>query len=400
MPAMSRFPRKPALLLLASSTLSASEIVSDVAVDVLAALPPAVTLVGSTKSVYGTPWAIDVKNNIVYLGDWYTPATNGGNFQTYHVLNKAAPVRLSARTSTQEVCDVKVSGSYAYVANDLVGFSIFNVSNPRSCSLASARYDGPGYTGAITLRVNPNYELDAFVSSHVGCRDGFRIYHFSESDPFTIPTPVRYTSPDPTVDQYVDSAVTTTRAYLLVTSSAPVHTWDMSVEALDISRLPAVPTRLGTIDLPLKTYGGRGRIKVLNKYLYVASDSTPPDTAVGGLRIIDASNPAAMRVVGKLDLSDIGSVPWCGTGLAIQSRTTTRSYAYMVGQTRFHMIGIDYVGGVYTGMAEVASAPLPAAFGPCKGGDVVISNGYAYGSVYGDLAKGGFGGLAIYSIKN
>lgn len=379
----------PTALLSAATCLMAVEPPAPVTATIgCTPVAPVVSLVGSRQSVQGTPWAIDIRNHIVYLADWTSPSVYAGNFQTYYVLDPKAPVRLSSRASNAEVSDVAVSGSYVYSANDTEGISIYNVSNPRSCPLVSHRSDGQ-YTSTIAVRVNGLCQVDAFVGHHYNA-DGYKIYRFVESDPFKINAPTSYTSPNG-ADWYIDSAVTSTRAYVSETRSYSSDIW---IEALDISRLPAVPSYLGKLTLPAATYGNIGKHCVSGGFLYLGASLDEPSGAQGGLRVIDVADPAAMHVEGQVDIADIGHIPWNGTGLALWDRNPVK-YAFMVGRTQLQVIDITAPCAPFV----AATAPLPAAFGPCLGGNLVIRNGYAYVAVYGDLDRGGFGGLAIYRIQ-
>ena len=81
----------------------------------------------STYQTFSIVNEILVRNNVAYV------AQDQG-LDIVDVSNPHTPGRLSQGISENYAYDIKLSGNYAYVANDINGVSIFNISNPSNPS--------------------------------------------------------------------------------------------------------------------------------------------------------------------------------------------------------------------------------------------------------------------------
>jgi hypothetical protein len=209
---------------------------------------------------------------------------------------------------------------------------------------------------------------------------------YDVSNPLSIPQPVTYRSANSIgyAPHVIDSEVVGNRAYVVV-SADEFH----GIEVLDLTNLPAPPTRLGQVNLP-NDWKGAGKIRVLNDHVYygVGRQYGP-----GGLRVFNVNDPRNPKLVASLDIEDIGQIPWRGTGLDVVERGWF-AYAYMVGRTALHVIDVSRPDQPKLS----ASYPLPPEWGQLEGGNVIVRNGIAYVAASRGDGVNGHGGLAIYRV--
>jgi len=121
----------------------------------LAYLPDSV----SKYSVYSSPLdhilGINVYGGLAYV------AENTQGLEIVNVMNPAAPINVSYYDTPGSANDVKVGGSYAYIA-DGSSLYIINISNPFSPTFAGqVSTEGATYTGVAL-----NYPLQAFTADY------------------------------------------------------------------------------------------------------------------------------------------------------------------------------------------------------------------------------------------
>jgi len=131
-----------------------------------------VTLIG--RWPYGPCYAVDVVNNIAYIG-------NGSALEILDISNPANPVKLGQVVTPSVVSGIKVSGNYAYVADESDGLRIIDVSNPTNPQEVGF-FDTGSYARGVSI--NGNY---AYVADE---SDGLRIIDVSnptspQADNFT-----------------------------------------------------------------------------------------------------------------------------------------------------------------------------------------------------------------------
>jgi len=195
--------------------------------------------------------------------------------------------------------------------------------------------------------------------------------------------PVVYTSLNQLTRDVIDIAAANDVGYLLISDG---ESW-MGLETIDLGRLPSAPALLGSLSLPISTYGGWGRVRLSGSNLYLA---TSAHTAHGGgLRVIDVSDVKAPKVIGSLDLADIGNVAWEGVGLDVVG-----SRAYILGTTALHVLDVSNPRKPVEAMA----LPIPAPFGSSisDGGNVVVAGDYAFAAV--SVMVGGGGGIVVFKV--
>jgi hypothetical protein len=350
-------------------------------------------LLSFVSSVGGTPIRVLKTDRYVFLGDWENAAkpapgtsSQDGNIQVYDVTDPLVPVLLSTLyTPGDQIQDLAIKDPWLFAANDALGLRLVDISKPQALvSLANRRSDSLDYATsvAVTLRgPTASPQLYAFAGYLYG--GGLDIHAVPAGGP--IPQPVHYTSTAlPSRCDVHQVQVSGDRAYLLASDGETTG----YVEILDISQLPAVPTALGRVSLPFASYGGIGDIRSSGDFLYFSASDYTRTPHVGGLRIIDAQDPAKPTLVGGLDLPpSAGSIPWKGTGLAVAGQEV-----YFITPSGVQVIDVS----APTRPALRFSAPFPPVFGACQGGTAVMEADLLYVGVYCSPSSGGQGGLAIY----
>jgi hypothetical protein len=353
-------------------------------------------LLSWAQSVGGMPIRVLKQSHYVYLGDWANlarfdldPSSQSGSIQSYEVVDPLQPVRLSTLfTSGQEMQDMAIARRWLFAANDAFGIRLVDIARPESLQSVTnrARTSSSGASlfataVAVTTRATMEVRQDyVFVGYLYG--GGLDIHLVPDGGP--LPTPIHYSSTAlPSRCDVHQIQIQGDRAYLLTSNGEN----QMFVEILDLSPLPALPTVLGRVSLPMAIHGGIGDLRLSGDMLYFsASHFAGASSHAGGLRIInvaDATNPV---LVGSLDLSPSGNVPWKGTGLAV------------AGNRAFYLAsaGVQIID-VSTPASPTARAlvPFPSAFGTCLGGTAVMDDDLLYVGATCEPPSGQ-GGLAIY----
>lgn len=354
----------------------------------------ALELLSWVQSVGGTPIRVLKNGTYVYLGDWANKAGGGpgtfddGSLQTYLVTDPLLPVlKNTLFTPGHEMQDLAIVRRWLFAANDAHGLRLVDIGWPESLQSLDNR-GRTSSTGAslyatsvaVTTRAAGSERQDyALVGYLYG--GGLDIHLVPEGGP--IPDPIHYTSTAlPTRCDIHQIQVKGDRAFLLASNGSN----QMFVEILDLSPLPALPTVLGRLSLPMASHGGIGDIRLSGDLLYFsASEVTGASPHAGGLRIIsvaDASNPT---LVGTLDLP-LGNIPWKGTGL-----TVAGTQVFTMSPQGVLLIDV----GKPASPSLQGLTPYPSAFGTCQGGTAVADADLLYVGAYCEPPNGQ-GGLAIY----
>ena len=317
-------------------------------------------LIGAARSVTGLGLAVDVHGRYAYFGDW---GPYVGVLQVFDVADPSNPVRLPGWTTTgQEIGDLVVHDGNAFIANDLVGFSIYDVSTPTAPHYVTSRYDGGGYAHNVW------YDGGRWAYVGFGWSDHVAIY---DMNVFPALAPTRYRGHPGIRDVFVVG----NRLYVF---SGP------GLDIVDVST-PTAPVRIGRAELPVSLYGGGGEVKVQGDYAYFSMANTSHH--IGGLRIVDISTETAPVVVGSIDIDTRGAYAK-GIGVAVAC-----DRAYVAAEGGLHIFDVSD----RTNPTRLTTLPVPAMFGDAIAARVQIVGNLAYVTMYDDRAPN-TGGLAIYRL--
>ncbi len=208
----------------------------------------------------------------------------GGNF-----LHTASgnPTLKGTYDTTGNAYGVYVSGKYAYVADDLSGLQVIDISTPSSPTLVGT-YNTSG--NAYGVYVSGKY---AYVAD-----DGSGLQVIDISTPS-----------NPTLVGTYDTSGLAREVYVSG-KYAYVADYDSGLQVIDIST-PSAPTLVGTYDTSGEAYG----VYVSGKYAYVAD-------VASGLQVIDISVPSSPTLVGTYNTSGLAR------GVYVSGK-----YAYVADQT-------------------------------------------------------------------
>jgi hypothetical protein len=241
---------------------------------------------------------------------------------------------------------VAVWGTHAYVADDVSGLQVINITNPASPEIV-ASVDTPGV--AVDVAVFGTLACVADYDS------GLHVIDITE----------------PESPQIVGS-VDTGRTRSVAVSSTHAYVVSDGLLVVDITN-PANPQIVGSVDTP------GGGVAVSGNHAYVASSS--------GLHIVDITNPANPQILGSVDTPDRAlNVAVAGThayvadfrsGLQIVDITNpanpqivgsmnTPGYASDVAVAGTHAYVADHVSGLQERMHHPVAAVLPCAGAPAS----------------------------------
>lgn len=220
----------------------------------------------------GSTDAVFVSGNHAYI-------TQGQDFVIIDISDSESPSELSRLITNDDICDIYISDSYAYVASGISGIGIFNVSDSETPTFAGG-YSTAGWTNGVT--VSDSY---AYVAHDIGL------------------TIVDVSSPAPTLAGSYDTEVfewdvTVSDGYAYVV-------YDNGLVIVDVSN-PEAPTFAGSYD----TEGYAWGVAVSDNYAYVADGSN-------GLIILhtDIQNTAAVT----LTVDDDGTADYSSIQAAINA---------------------------------------------------------------------------------
>lgn len=353
---------------------------------------PAPGFVGAAPTVLGSPVASALVGDVLYVADWGRPEPMlnrwTGNVQAYDISDPTRPRRLSEfQTCCDEVGDLAVSADRLFVANDALGLHVFDLAVPSHPASTAMRLDG-SYAHSLSLATLPTAQgsrLHAFVG-HI-YNGALAIYDVTEATG-SLPPPVSYRSPDPAARDVNDVQVEGTHAFLLVGDGGA----DFRLEVLHLGLPSLAPARIGSLPLPAYVYGGLGELRVSGSIVYYSSSDSYRDgmlAASGGLRVIDVSDPLTPRLVGSLDLPEMGFLSYKGAGLDV-----ARGRAFVVGSTALHVLDVSSPDRP----VKLTSFALPPEFVNCDGGRVVVRDNLAFVTAGSTDDPNSRGGIAVFNV--
>ena len=239
--------------------------------------------------------------------------------------------------------DVKVSGDYAYVVNDVQDFRVLDISDPANPSVVGT-YNTP--TGGMGVDLQGNY---AFVAN-----SEYNLEILDVSDPQNITEVGTYSTSS--IINGID--VEGNYAYLTCGSNG--------LYIIDISN-PSNPTLVGIANESTDVFY---KVKVVGSYAYVTD-------GLAGLRIIDVSDPANPVLIGTYN------TPYVARGVDISG-----SYAYVADEQS----GLQIID-----ISDPANPVLAASYETNWAYDVSIYGSYAY---VGDGRTAGEFKLLVFDISD
>ena len=334
--------------------------------------------IGAVSIATGNPFALSIQDNLLYVGDW---GSDTGVLSIIDVSDPTRPRIVGEYSSPQaEIQGIAVREGRAYLANDSLGLTVVDVSTASNPNYVCGQVDASGssyghavVTGSFGTNRNPYAMLGGFYGSSLD------IYDITQPD--VLGNPIVYATPNTSARDILDIATANDVGYLLLGDG---DRW-MGLETIDLGQLPSVPTRLGSVSLPVSMYGGWGRVRLAGSTLYFAASMH--NSHGGGLRVIDVNSVRLPKVIGSLDIDDIGNVAWEGVGLDVAG-----SRVYILGMTALHILDVSNPRKPVEAMA----LPLPAQFLSLNGGNVVVAGDYAYAAV--SDSGGSSGGIVIFRI--
>lgn len=173
--------------------------------------------------------------------------------------------------AVNETRDIAVSGNYAYIADNLYGMDVVNITNPSAPDLI---YHAKGYSSQ-SIAVSDNI-------AYVGCIGGMKVYNVS--DPAN---PVQTAFYNVTTQQVCEISIYNHIAYITVPShsssvnSIPDVNINAVVNIVNITN-PLAPILIGSIDCSSKF----ARVAVSGNILCIADGKT-------GMRLIDITDKSS-----------------------------------------------------------------------------------------------------------
>jgi len=280
--------------------------------------------------------ALTISGNYAYIGQ-------GGYLVVLDISNPISPVELG-RVSTgsgerNRVIDIKVSNSYAYIADWYNGLAVVDISNPSMPVLVSC-YNIQGGAGGLTVSGNYVYIASGWK--------GLEVVDVSNPS-------------EPIFSGLYDTGF----AYDVKVSGnyAYVADWDNGLVVVDISN-PLAPVLASQFDTDGKAHG----VTVSGNYAYVADWDN-------GLVVVDISNPLTPLLAGHYDTAG-----WA------RSVTVSNNFAYIA----------DALNGLV--VVDISSPMAPVLAGQYKALGyayaVTVTGNYAY------VADGMFFGFVMINISN
>jgi hypothetical protein len=210
-------------------------------------------------------------SEVVLPGNYAYVANEIAGLQVIDVSDPANPQRMGGYDTSGESYGVAVAGNYAYVADGTAGLQVIDVSDPANPKRVGG-YNTSGSAREVALSGNYAYAADGYA--------GLQVIDVSN------PANPKQVGGYQTVGDAVAVALVGTIAFVVDRAG---------LEVIDISN-PANPQRLG--GYPMQQFAGAPlAVAVSENYAYVADD-------FAGLHVIDVRNPAVPRRVGGYDVDN------------------------------------------------------------------------------------------------
>ncbi len=341
-------------------------------------------LLSQTRSLGGMPMRVVKHDRYIVLGDWHltVDSSSDGSIQIYDVADPSGPTLVSSlATAGEEVHDLALYGDRLYVANDVWGLRVVDISIPTRPASLGTRSDG---TYAHSIAIVPPTDGEPVVLLGYLFVGGVQAYGMAQA---SVLRPFLYepslVTPHATATHIEQLGVAGEFAYAWVSDGLS----QACLEILHASQPSLAQPR--KLCLPFVQNGVPGDSRVQGRFLYLATSFAALDAGnnPGGLRIIDLVDPANPTVVGGLDLPPSPSrIPWRGTGLA-----TDGAHVFLVGHTGVHIIDVS----VPSSPRLLRTQPFPASLGECQGGFALLDGNMLYVGAYCAPPEG-HGGLLVY----
>jgi hypothetical protein len=349
----------------------------------------ALGLVGFRTTPGGTPVSMRVGSNL-YIGEWDTDPSEDetGSIQEYDIGDLASPALVFQQdTPGEEVHQLVLDGGRIFVANDVLGLSVFESTAPPSYAL-QCRLSNGSYAHTLAIAFPPGDAGREFALVGYLYSGGLGIYDLADSVDYKC----KYESASIRGIQQVMGVVAQgSHAYVLFTEGV---TGESYLEVLDLTPLPRPPNLLGALPLRRKDFGDAGTIRLLDKFIVFATvDYVEAKSVIhsGGLRFIDISDPTRPTLAGSVDLSvpRLEVPSWVGPGVDLSS-----DRACVATADGLQVIDVSNPRSP----AWLTSYSWPASFGRCYGSAVAMRDGIAFVGCYHEPGGTPQGGLAVYRV--
>jgi hypothetical protein len=228
-------------------------------------LPPFEHTLAGSCDTPGDAYDVAVSGNYAYVADQLS------GLQVIDISDPTNPTSAGSYDTPGSAYGVAISGDYAYVADRLSGLQTIDISDPENPTLAGG-YDTP--SDAMSVAISGDY---AYVADFMT----LQVINIS----------------DPTNPTLAGSCSTPGTAWRVDISGdyAYIADRDSGLQVIDISD-PANPTLAGSYDTPGNAYG----VAVSGDHAYVADGGS-------GLQVIDISDPTNPTLAGGYDTPAIAN---------------------------------------------------------------------------------------------
>lgn len=270
--------------------------------------------------------------NVVAVHEGYAYLGVGPELVIWDVTNPAQPAHVGATLLPQEITDVEIAGSLAYVLAD--GLRIVDVSDP-AAPQEIGFYQTPEYTHSLAVVNNKVY-----LVAHRG------LWIVDVSDP-TAPLELGFCALTQVISNKV--AVYGDKAYVATSGRDLLSTGGLSIVDVSNPTKPGEISRLVLSRPPLVREIGR-----VDDWVYLAGD--------GGLVIINVADPTQPLQSSELN-AESPVVATAGPSLA-------NRYVYLT----------DRNSGLHIADITDPTRPVKVGFAPLspQPGDMAVADGYAY----------------------
>jgi hypothetical protein len=286
-------------------------------------------------SFFGYRWGyltdMAVRDNYLYVAGYNTLEYSGHLFAVLDITNPGVPALIGSYRVLQPYLDLDIDATltladhYAYVSDG----KILDIADPAN----------PTSVGSFT------YATDiAATETYVYARDESGALHIlNRSDPTNLVLAGSYTMPGSIRD--------------VAAAGYAAYTINGGLHIIDTAK-PDTPTTLGSY-----RSGQPHRVAITEQYAYLAwgySSISKYGSSVGGLDIVDITNPRAPTQAGEIKLVNIPSV---NPDAYPKALVVAAPYAYVGIDNDLHMVNVANPAaptalGVYTATGQIASVAL------------------------------------------